>query len=98
MFKKLLPIFTALALVFSLTPAAQAAGSLTQTDKDGVANYVESQNLELVKISDSLTVALWPERTGSGYSYKSAVVSREGLLGQAFEFGASSDLDMDSNM
>jgi len=98
MFKKLLPIFTALALVFSLTPAAQAAGSLTQTDKDGVANYVESQNLELVKVTDSLTVALWPERGDSGYVYKSAVVSGEGLLGQAIEFGASSDLDMYSNM
>lgn len=98
MFKKILAVFAALAIVVAGVPAAQAAGSLTQTDKDGVANYVESQNLQLVQISDTLTVALWPERANSGYSYKSAVVSPDGLLGQAIEFGTSSDLDMDSNM
>lgn len=87
MTKKFLAIFAAISMLFSITPSAQAAGSLTQTDKASFANGLN--NVTLVQVTPTLKVALWAENSNSGILYTSAVVSADGHLGERIQFGSS---------
>ena len=87
MTKKFLAILAAFAMFFALTPSAQAAGSLTQTDKASFANGLN--NVTLLQVTPTLKVALWAEYSNSGFLYTSALVSADGHLGDRVQFGAS---------
>ncbi len=94
MAKKFLAIFAAIAMLFALTPSAQAAGSLTQTNKVSFEGYAD--DIKLVQVTPKLKVALWTKSIDSSFLYESAIVSADGVLGMPTQIGQSGTQSMNS--